>query len=104
MSPEAGKSPGLLRVSDEQRERTWERCGGFCECGCGRYIRRDGYGSLENRAELHHIENLGMGGRERAYEDWELIWLALVHHRLEESQGYPHKESWKEMLKGKMEV
>lgn len=53
---------------------------------------------------MHHIENLGMGGRERAYEDWELIWLALVHHRLEESQGYPHKESWKTMLKEKMEV
>lgn len=59
---------------------------------------------MENQAELHHIVPLGMGGRKREYQDWELIWLATVHHRLEESQGYPHKESWKEMLKERMGI
>lgn len=88
-----------LRIPPEQRARIWERSKGRCECGCGKPMVTT---SMESWPELHHVIPLGMGGRpKKVYQDHELRFLRLECHDLEESQGYPHRQSWVEEMKAK---
>jgi hypothetical protein len=97
------KKPPYPKVGKGQRERIWKRCEGICECGCGMGLWRTRY-IIGNHAELHHIIPLGMGGSRRVYEDYELMYITLKCHDLEEAQGYPHRVSWVELMKKKMGI
>lgn len=88
------------KVTAEQVDRLWIRCQGLCECGCGMLAVATAV-VCPGKAEVHHIRPKGMGGTTHQYEDCELMILRLECHDLEESKGYPHRESWIQEMREK---
>jgi hypothetical protein len=86
----------------EEWEALWIRSRTVCECGCGKGLFMTDL-PVSNRAEAHHCEPRGMGGRpKKVYKLYEMRMLRKECHMREHAEGCPHRVSWVEEMKERM--
>lgn len=88
------RKPTKAKKRDETAaiwEACWARCGGYCECGCGRMALRE-TGDLNSRAELEHPFSKGKGAR--LPQSVETCWILRADCHRDRHAARPGAEAW----------